>query len=34
MQVAPRTYRSWKAKAPAARTVTDAAIVKALKDTA
>ncbi|MET3923100.1 transposase InsO family protein [Arthrobacter sp. UYEF20] len=34
MQVAPRTYRSWKAKAPAARTVTDAAIVNALKDTA
>lgn len=34
MQVAPRTYRSWKSKAPAARTVTDAAIVNALKDTA
>jgi len=27
VQVAPRTYRSWKSKAPAALTVTDAAIV-------
>ncbi|MET4097576.1 IS3 family transposase [Arthrobacter sp. UYCu712] len=34
MQAAPRTYRSWKSKAPAARTVSDAVIVKALKDTA
>jgi putative transposase len=34
VQVAPRTYRSWKSKTPAARTVSDAAIVNALKDTA
>ncbi|MHA7277928.1 IS3 family transposase [Arthrobacter sp. Hz1] len=34
MQVAPRTYRSWKSKAPAARTVSDAAVINALKGTA
>jgi putative transposase len=34
VQVAPRTYRFWKTKTPAARTVTDAVIVNALKEPA
>lgn len=34
VQVAPRTYRSWRSKAPAARTVTDATVVNALRDAA
>jgi putative transposase len=33
VQVAPRTYRNWKTAAPAARTVTDAALTDALQAT-
>ena len=31
MQVAPRTYRSWRTTAPSSRTVTDAQIVDTLR---
>jgi putative transposase len=33
-QVAPRTYRSWRARPPAARTLTDAHLTDALRATA
>jgi putative transposase len=34
MQAAPQTCMSWKSKTPAARTVADAVILNALKETA
>lgn len=33
MQVAPRTYRNWKSAPPSARTVSDAYLTAALRDT-
>ena len=33
VQVAPRTYRNWKTAPPSARTISDAYLTDALRDT-